>query len=214
MRIVLTVLCLCLAGCNTFLKPQAGGKATASLSGSSAASTQSTLAQPENPGDVSKQSLKREETRENVVPVAVVRVTETPQPDGTVVKVTEQFAPQIVKTEVKEQSDTQLGSAQKDTSREISARLASFKGIQFFGAALLLGAAAMFHPAIRVLVGGGKQIQMAVAVAGLAMIFGPNLIVGREWLIATVTVVGLLIYWLTSRLAYKEGKLDSKMESP
>lgn len=204
---------MALGACKSIPKPQAGGKASSSLSGGLKEPSYASLSQPENPGDRSKQEIRREEKREDIVPVSVVRVTETPQKDGTVVKVTEHFAPQVSKVEVKEESKTELGAAQKDVSREVAARLASFKGIQWFGAALIVGAAAMFHPVVRTVVGGGKQIQMALAAGGLALIFGPTIIVGREWLIAVVTVVGLLIYWLTSRLAYKEGRLDSKVES-
>ena len=45
---------------------------------------------------------------------------------------------------------TELGAAQKDTARELSAKLASLKGIVWVGVALFLfGLASMFYPPLQ-----------------------------------------------------------------
>ena len=49
---------------------------------------------------------------------------------------------------------TELGAAQKDTARELSAKLASLKGIVWVGVALFLfGLATLFYPPLKLLVG-------------------------------------------------------------
>ena len=47
---------------------------------------------------------------------------------------------------------TELGAAQKDTARELSAKLASLKGIVWVGVALFLfGLATLFYPPLKLL---------------------------------------------------------------
>jgi hypothetical protein len=49
---------------------------------------------------------------------------------------------------------TELGAAQKDTARELSAKLASLKGIVWVGVALFLfGLATLFYPPLKLIVG-------------------------------------------------------------
>ena len=190
-------------------KPQAGGGASTSLGGALKSPSEAILKQPENPGDTSKQELKRHEKREEVVPIPVARVTETPQKDGSVVKITETFAPQIVKTEVKEEGKTELGAAQKDTSREIAAKLASYSKLQYIGVGLILfGAASLFYAPLRILMGGGKQLGIAIAALGGLLIVAPMLIVGNEGLILIGAIVVGVLAWGAIRLTRKEAEAD------
>lgn len=207
--IAFAVLMLMLTGCGLMgtVKPQKGGTAATTLGG--AAPTVATFSQPENPGTPATQQLTRDETRQQVVPVPVARVTETPQPDGTVVKVTEQYAPQILTSTTKEQSRTEVGAAQKDNARETAAKLAAMRPVQFAGIAALALACAMFHPVVRVALGGGKMLQVYVAAAGIILIFGPSLVAGNETLILIGAVVLGAAVWGINRLGHKEGQLDA-----
>ena len=219
------ILVLALAGCNAVPKPQRGGSASVSLGagnpiglaastslggGQDTPRTTAALQQPENPSAASSQAVNREESKQSVVPVPVVRVTETPQADGKVVRVTEQFAPQVLTSNIKENTSTVLGAAHKDEGREIAAKLSAMRPVQFAGIAALLAAAAMFHPIVRTAVGGGKSVQMAVGGVGLLLIFGPSLFVGQEKLILVGGVIFACAAWGLSRLGYKEGHADAK----
>lgn len=67
---------------------------------------------PDNPAAESRQTVRREETRQTAAPVPLVRVTETPTATGTVT-VTEQFGqPPLVQT-IKEETATTLGAPSK-----------------------------------------------------------------------------------------------------
>lgn len=207
----LSVVALLLGGCSFFgsgLKPQKGGAATVTKGSLTAPATVSIEA-PENPKSSSKQETKEQETTSYVFPQATTVVTEVKQPDGSSTVVTEHI-PAGTKKIVNSVRDVkqEIGASQKDDSREISAKLASFKPVQFVGIALLLAAAAMFHPAVRVAIGGGKEIQMATAGIGVALIFGPTLFVGNERLILIGGLATLLTAYGLSRLAYYKGKHD------
>lgn len=229
MKPLITIVILALAGCNAIPKPQRGGSASVSLGaanpigqGASSSlggsqdshSTTAALQQPENPSGASSQAVNREESHQTVAPVAVVRVTETPQKDGSVVRVTEQFAPQVLTNTVKEHTNTVLGAAHKDEGREIAAKLSAMRPVQYLGFAALLGAAAMFHPIVRVAVGGGKSVQMALGGVGLLLVFGPSLLVGQEKLILVGGIIAAAAAWGLSRLGYKEGQSDALVTKP
>jgi hypothetical protein len=200
-----------LSGCALFQsapKPQKGGSATVTRP-SATAPASVTITQPENPTGSSKQETKEQEATTYIFPQATEVVTETKQVDGSSIVVTEKI-PAGTKKIVTSSRDVkqEIGAAQKDDSREITAKLASFKPVQYVGIALLLVAAAMFHPLVRGAIGGGKEIQMATAGIGVALIFGPSLFVGNERLILLGGLAALLITYGLSRLAYYKGKHD------
>lgn len=201
----LAAVCALLAGCAFWSPPLKGGGATVSAGGSSLA----TIQQPDNPATVSKQEVRQAEIETYVFPVETVKVTETKTVDA-VVTVTEKIPAGTKKVvEIKKDTVQEIGPSQKDDSREITAKLASFKPVQFVGIALLLAAAAMLHPAVRTVVGGGKEIQMAAAGVGIVLIFGPSLFVGNERLILIGGLAALLIAYGLSRLGYYKGKHDA-----
>jgi hypothetical protein len=200
---------LALAACQRPAPPLRGGTATATLTGPTAAS----LTPADNPAAESRQTVRREETRQTAAPVPLVRVTETPTATGTVT-VTEQFGqPPLVQT-IKEETATTLGASQQDTSREISAKLASFAPIRWAGLGFLAFSLACFHPLIRDVVGGGKTIPALAATAGIICIFGPALFVGRETLVLVLLATGLALAFLLVRLSHKEGQADALRSSP
>lgn len=103
---------------------------------------------------------------------------------------------------------TELGAAQKDTARELGARLSSLKGIAWGGVALFtFGLASLFWPPLKVIV-ASTTTSVAIALGGMALIFLPTLIVGHELVI--VAGVALLVgAWF---LAHRHGRLRGREE--
>ena len=98
---------------------------------------------------------------------------------------------------------TELGAAQKDTARELSAKLASLKGIVWVGVALFLfGLATLFYPPLKLIV-GSVTTSCAMIGGGLALMVLPSMIVGNELLILG-TVLGMVAVWF---FAYRHGNL-------
>lgn len=94
---------------------------------------------------------------------------------------------------------TTIGAAQKDTAREIGAKLASLKGVVWVGIVVFLfGAASAFYPPLKLIVGSTTTSAMA-CVAGLILIILPSLVVGHEILIMSVACGAVLVYWFAHR---------------
>jgi hypothetical protein len=209
---VLVFAWLLVSGCTTgALRPLKGGAAKIEPVGNLAADVNLTLEPPDNPSTPSSQTTRDVKEEKYVFAQPTERVTETKLADGSVTKVTEVIPAGTVKV-VSSTRDTnqQIGAAQKDTSREISAKLASFQPVQYVGIALLLVAAAMFHPAVRIAISGGKEVQMATAAIGLTLIFGPTLFVGNEKIILFAGIGSLFVIYALSRLSYYKGRADKK----
>lgn len=92
---------------------------------------------------------------------------------------------------------------------EMKAKLESLRWLQWLGVLGLVVAAAMFYTPIRVVVGAGKSMQLAIALGGLGLIFGPVLVVGNEILILCVVAAFVAWHYMTARLEYKSGQLDA-----
>ena len=209
---------LLLSGCTALAPRTSGGSASINAPVPATATSvisptglpAGTITQSENPSTSSEQNLTAEKEVETTFPVESQVVTETVKPDGGKVIVTETFPAGTVRKEKLKQAAVQkLGAAQKDTTGEIIAKMSALKWLQYVGVVLLLGAAAMFHPVVRVAVGAGKSMQVAVGAAGLICMFGPALVVGNELLIGGLVLVGLGFWWFQSRLAFKEGAHDT-----
>lgn len=141
---------------------------------------QVTLQQSQNPKTESKQ--KYEKTTETVFALPAEK-------------------PVVSKTIVTEKVDTTIGSAQKDTAREIGAKLSSLKSVVWVGVLVFLfGAASAFYPPLKVIVGSTTTSAVACA-AGLALIVLPSLVVGNEVLILTVSAGAVGLYWFAHRHA-------------
>ncbi len=167
-----------------------------------------TLTQPDNPNSSSKQDVNYEYEEETTLPYDTVKTTSTAYPDGRVVTVSEPI-PAGTKLVKRSKSNViqEVGGSWKDTARELSAALGSFRGVQYVGIALLLaGAVCFFHPVLRGII-GGKDTAMAIGGCGAVMMFGPYLFVkySNYFFLA---ILGVGAYWLIARLKYKEGKLD------
>jgi hypothetical protein len=98
---------------------------------------------------------------------------------------------------------TELGAAQKDTARELGAKLSSLKGIVWVGIGLFVfGLASLVYPPLKVII-GSVTTSTALLLGGVALMVLPSLIVGNELLIlgAVALAVG---GWF---LAHRHGQL-------
>ena len=83
-------------------------------------------------------------------------------------------APMAVVEHEETRAKTELGAAQKNTARELTAKLASFKGIVWVGVAMFLfGLATLFYPPLKLIV-GSVTTSVAITVGGLALIILPT----------------------------------------
>ena len=102
------------------------------------------------------------------------------------------------------------GAAQKDTARELSAKLASLKGIVWVGVAVFLfGLATMFYPPLKLII-SSVTTSAAITVGGLALIVLPTVIVGNEMLIMGGVAAAVGLWFLAHRHGQLRGLVDSK----
>lgn len=113
-----------------------------------------------------------------------------------------------------EEIETVVGSAQKDTAREMAAKLGALKGVVWVGILVFLfGAASAVWPPLKVLVGGSLTTSAVIAGAGLALIVLPSLLVGHELLILCVALGGAATYFFAHRHASVHSKLKTLTEA-
>ena len=118
-------------------------------------------------------------------------------------------APMLIVEREETRAKTELGAAQKDTAREIGAKLASLKGIVWIGVAMFVfGLASIFYPPLKLLI-GSVTTSAAICAGGLALMVLPTLVVGNELLIlaGVAAAVGL---WF---LAHRHGKLQGFVDA-
>jgi len=141
--------------------------------------------QSENPQQATSQTYRR---------------TEELSTNGAVAKVTEEL-------------ETKIGSAQKDVAREITAKLGSLRPVMYVGILLFLfGAGSFVYPPLKLLVGGSVTTSAVIALAGLAMIVLPSLIVGNELVIMGVAVGAAVLYWFSHRHGKLQGFVDANRD--
>ena len=99
---------------------------------------------------------------------------------------------------------TELGAAQKDTARELGAKLSSLKGIVWVGVGLFIfGLASLVYPPLKLIV-ASVTTSVAMMLGGVALIVLPTMLVGNELLI--LGAVGLAVgAWF---LAHRHGQLS------
>jgi len=113
---------------------------------------------------------------------------------------------QTVKTS--ERSSATIGAAQKDTAREIAAKLSSARPVQVVGVILILAALAMFHPAVAAIT-ASRTFQMATGAVGLFLIFAPFVVVGNEKLLL-LAGIGVPAGWF---FIHRHGKLQGLVDA-
>jgi hypothetical protein len=103
---------------------------------------------------------------------------------------------------------TELGAAQKDTARELGAKLSSLKGIVWVGVGLFVfGLASLVWPPLKAVI-ASVTTSAALMLGGVALMVLPTLVVGNELLI--VGGVGLAVGgWF---VAHRHGELRGKWQ--
>jgi hypothetical protein len=116
-------------------------------------------------------------------------------------------APMPVVEREETRARTELGAAQKDTARELGAKLSSLKGIVWVGVGLFVfGLASLVYPPLKVIV-GSVTTSAALMLGGVALMVLPSMIVGNELLI--LGAVGLAVGgWF---LAHRHGQLSGQV---
>ena len=199
-QMMLITIALTLVGC--MMPPLKGGKAT-TLS-KPAHGIEQTVVQSDNPAAVSRQDQETVRTRSYTVPAGSRLESATTNAAAVVVS-----APMPVVEREETRAKTELGAAQKDTARELGAKLASLKGIVWVGVAMFLfGLASIFYPPLKLLI-GSVTTSAATCAGGLALMVLPTIVVGNEILI--LGGVGVLVGgWF---LAHRHGKLQGFIDA-
>ncbi len=92
-------------------------------------------------------------------------------------------APMPVVEREETRARTELGAAQKDTARELGAKLSSLRGIVWVGAGLFVfGLASLVWPPLKVVI-ASVTTSAALMLGGVALMILPSLVVGNELLI-------------------------------
>jgi len=199
---IFVMFALLLCGCAT--QPLKGGKATTSQS---AGRTIQTLGQGDNAAAVSRQDQETVRTRSYTVPVG--SRLESGTTNGATVVVS---APMPVIEREETRAKTELGAAQKDTARELGAKLASLKGIVWVGVAMFVfGLASIFYPPLKLLI-GSVTTSAAICAGGLALMILPTLVVGNELLILGGVGVAVGGWFLAHRHGRLRGFVDANKD--
>jgi hypothetical protein len=109
-----------------------------------------------------------------------------------------------------EEVHTKIGAAQKDTAREMAAKLGSLRGVVWVGIVVFLfGVASAVYPPLKLIVGGSVTTSAVLAAAGLAMMVLPSLIVGHELLILCISS-GAAAFWF---FAHRHGGVQAELKT-
>jgi len=196
MLINLAVIAMTGFMCGCSITPLKGGHATTS------GVIGQTVVQGDNPAQASRQDQETLKTRSYTVPAGSRLMSASNQ----VVVVS---APMPVVEHEETRAKTELGAAQKDTARELSAKLASLKGIVWVGVVMFLfGLASMFYPPLQAIV-GSVTTSAAIVAGGLALMILPSLVVGNELLILAGVASAVGLWFLAHRHGQLRGLVDA-----
>ena len=111
-------------------------------------------------------------------------------------------------------AQTQLGAAQKDTARELGAKLSSLKGIVWVGIGLFVfGLASLVYPPLKVVI-GSVTTSAALVLGGVALMVLPTLVVGNELLILGGVALAVGAWFLAHRHGQLRGTVSATAGSP
>ena len=209
----LLVMALLFSGCA--MSPLKGGKA--STVSKSTQGIEQSVVQGDNPAAASRQDQETVRTKSYTVPAGsrlvetrIVTESGAPVTNSQVMVVS---APMPVTEHEETRAKTELGAAQKDTARELSAKLASLKGIVWVGVLVFLfGLATMFYPPLKLII-GSITTSAAITVGGLALIVLPTVIVGNEMLIMGGVAAAVGLWFLAHRHGQLRGLVDAANNS-
>jgi hypothetical protein len=213
-RIILISSLLALAGCS--MAPLKGGKA--STVSKNAQGIEQTVVQSDNPAATSKQDQETVRTKSYTVPAGSRLVETRIDSDSSGAPVTNASAliisaPMAVTEHEETRARTELGAAQKDTARELSAKLASLKGIVWVGLVLFVfGLASLFYPPLKLII-GSVTTSAAICVGGLALMVLPSIIVGNELLILAGVGAAVGVWFFAHRHGQLRGLVDAAKQN-
>ena len=206
---VAAMVLLMVSGCT--IAPLKGGKATTSKS---TQGIEQSVVQGDNPAQASRQDQETVRTKSYTVPAGSRMVETRIVTDGAGAPVTNSqvllvSAPMAVTEHETTRATTELGAAQKDTARELSAKLASLKGIVWVGVVVFLfGLATMFYPPLKLII-GSITTSAAITVGGLALMVLPTLVVGNELLILLGVGAAVGVWFFAHRHGQLRGLVDA-----
>jgi len=219
-------------------RPLKGGKAVTTRK--PAGVVEQTLVQGENPSQASKQTQESVKVRTYTLPAgsrmeqsqppdavpaqSAARMSASPesstlnsQPSTTSYQPSTALvlsAPMPVVEREETHARTELGAAQKDTARELGAKLSSLKGIVWVGVGLFVfGLASLVWPPLKVVI-GSVTTSAALTLGGLALMVLPSLIVGNELLILGGVVVAVGGWFLAHRHGQLRGLVAASPGNP
>ena len=198
------------SGCT--IAPIKGGKA--STVSKSTQGIEQTVVQGDNPAQASRQDQETVRTKSYTVPAGSQLVETRVLADAGGVPVTNSqvmvvSAPMPVMEHEESRAKTELGAAQKDTARELSAKLASLKGIVWVGVAMFLfGLASIFYPPLKLII-GSLTTSVAILVGGISLMVLPSLIVGNELLILGSVGAAVGVWFFAHRHEQLRGLVDA-----
>lgn len=109
-----------------------------------------------------------------------------------------------------EEVHTKIGAAQKDTAREMAAKLGSMRPVMWVGILLFLfGASSFVWPITKAIIGGSVTTSAVITAAGVALIALPAMIVGNEMLILGGGAGAAALYWFSHRHGKLQGLVDA-----
>jgi hypothetical protein len=210
LMLINSFLALAMAGCT--IGPLKGGKAT--TWNKPDRGIEQTVVQSDNPAQASRQDQETVKTKTYTVPAGSRLVETRVSADAGGAHFTNAqamviSAPMAVVEHEETRAKTELGAAQKDTARELSAKLASLKGIVWIGVALFLfGLATLFYPPLKLIV-GSVTTSLAICGGGLALMILPTLIVGNELLILAGVASAVGLWFIAHRHGQLRGLVDA-----
>jgi len=204
-----SLLCSC-----TSTRPLRPGAATIkSIVPLTGAQFASELKQPENPAQSAAQNFERCIETELPLPAGtqvretvVTRDQKRPDSSAIVQEKTIMLAqPSIQKTRTTEKAGTSIGAAQKDTARELGAKLSSLKGIVWGGVLMFtFGLATLVYPPLRAII-GSVTTSVGIMAGGVALMVLPTLVAGNELLILGAVAAAVGVWFL----AHRHGKASA-----
>jgi hypothetical protein len=209
---VLAALLLAFIFTGCAIAPLKGGKASTVSKPSQG--IEQTVVQSDNPAQTSRQDQETVRTKSYTVPTGSRMVESRVMTDTSGALVTNASsllisAPMPVTEHEETRAKTELGAAQKDTARELSAKLASLKGIVWVGVAMFLfGLASLFYPPLKLII-GSVTTSAAILVGGIALMVLPSLIVGNELLILGGVGAAVGVWFFAHRHGQLRGLVDS-----
>jgi len=194
---------LALAGC-AIPRPLKGGKA---LTRQTPGGFEQALVQGENPAAASRQAQETIRVRTYALPPPSSSSSFSSS-SSINPPIHQSTNPIVLLTErVESRATTELGPAQRDTAREVGAKLSSLKGIVWVGLAMFVfGIASFAWPPLKAIV-GSVTTSAAITLGGVALMILPTLVVGHELLILGGVAVGVGAWFV----AHRHGRLHGEL---